>query len=181
MLRPKYPPSSPPPHRSYTYNHTACSAWVLGLSSSRVGEGRHRGDNCVPRYDIHTTTTPRATHTTHYYTLHYTTLHYTTLHYTTLHYTTHKISQGSKTLYIGYVKTNLSLNALTADGSRYGKMDETTAKGYEPGWVAHEILVAAAAGESDVVLAPFSVRFALLLKALCPPLLETLLKHKFKT
>jgi dehydrogenase/reductase SDR family protein 7B len=30
----------------------------------------------------------------------------------------------------------LSLNALTGSGTSYGKMDETTAKGYEPAYVA---------------------------------------------
>lgn len=35
-----------------------------------------------------------------------------------------------------YVKTNLSVNAVNADGSSYGKMDEATAKGYEPSHVA---------------------------------------------
>ncbi len=37
---------------------------------------------------------------------------------------------------LGYIKTDLSLNALTGSGTSYGKMDETTAKGYEPAYVA---------------------------------------------
>ena len=83
-------------------------------------------------------------------------------------------------VYVGYVKTNLSINALTGGGEKYGKMDETTASGYEPEYVAHRILVAAALGEAEVLIAPLNIQIALLLKTLAPGLLQRLLQRKYK-
>jgi dehydrogenase/reductase SDR family protein 7B len=40
----------------------------------------------------------------------------------------------------GYINTNLSLNAVTGDGSKYGKMDKTTANGADPVDVAKQII-----------------------------------------
>uniref|UniRef100_A0A8B9X6F5 Dehydrogenase/reductase SDR family member 7B n=1 Tax=Bos mutus grunniens TaxID=30521 RepID=A0A8B9X6F5_BOSMU len=53
----------------------------------------------------------------------------------------------------GYIHTNLSLNAVTADGSKYGVMDETTAQGRSPVQVAQDILAALGKKKKDVVLA----------------------------
>ncbi|WP_332914321.1 hypothetical protein [Algoriphagus boritolerans] len=42
----------------------------------------------------------------------------------------------------GFIRTNVSVNALTADGSRLGKMDEAQAKGMSPEACASEIFKA---------------------------------------
>jgi len=70
----------------------------------------------------------------------------------------------------GYVKTNLSLNAVTGSGRKHGQMDATTAGGYEPEDVARAIRRALMMDEKEIVLAPFSHRLAALLRRLTPNL-----------
>jgi len=41
---------------------------------------------------------------------------------------------------IGYVNTNLSMNAASSDGSAFGKMDSTTSSGFEPAFASQCIL-----------------------------------------
>jgi len=73
----------------------------------------------------------------------------------------------------GYIRTNLSRSALTGDGGRYGKMDETTAAGADPMEVAIKILNLAAAGDADcIVAATTSAKAAIWLRLLCPALLR---------
>ncbi len=78
----------------------------------------------------------------------------------------------------GYVKTNLSLNALTGDGTAYGKMDETTEKGYDPSYVAEKVLRAAAAKKDEIVIAKPDATVAIYLKTLCPKLLNYFVRRK---
>jgi len=70
----------------------------------------------------------------------------------------------------GYVRTNLSLNALTGSGSLYGKMDEATAKGYSAEYVAERTFRAIMNGEKDVLIAPILPRIALRMRQLLPTL-----------
>ncbi len=49
----------------------------------------------------------------------------------------------------GFVKTNISKNALTADGSPQGTVDETIAKGMDPARLARKILAAVEAGKRE--------------------------------
>ena len=56
-------------------------------------------------------------------------------------------------MYPGYVQTNLSLNAVQGDGTRWGQMDATTKGGMRPEDVAERCLQAVAVGESDVLMA----------------------------
>eukprot|EP00555_Chaetoceros_dichaeta_P011050 CAMPEP_0198268490 /NCGR_PEP_ID=MMETSP1447-20131203/37386_1 /TAXON_ID=420782 /ORGANISM="Chaetoceros dichaeta, Strain CCMP1751" /LENGTH=289 /DNA_ID=CAMNT_0043959555 /DNA_START=175 /DNA_END=1041 /DNA_ORIENTATION=+ len=53
----------------------------------------------------------------------------------------------------GYIRTNLSISAVCGDGSKYGKMDATTAKGADPDKVAVQILDSVAKGCQDFVVA----------------------------
>jgi short-subunit dehydrogenase len=81
----------------------------------------------------------------------------------------------------GYISTNLSNNAITPDGSLYGKTDETTAKGMSPGVCARASLVAIARGVSDLVLADAKVQAAVQAKAQFPGLLAKATKSKSTT
>ena len=71
----------------------------------------------------------------------------------------------------GYVRTALSLNALTGGGERYGQMDATTAAGLDPSVVAREIIDGVLARKHESVLADLKSRIAILLRALLPNVL----------
>ena len=49
----------------------------------------------------------------------------------------------------GFIRTSISLNALTGDGSRLGTMDETTDRGLEPEVLAHKILRSIEQGKEE--------------------------------
>lgn len=78
----------------------------------------------------------------------------------------------------GYVRTNLSLNALNGDGSKYGVMDETTAKGMLPSTLAEEICTAVAAESEDVLIADASSSLAVVLKNSFPELLSMIMRKR---
>jgi len=68
----------------------------------------------------------------------------------------------------GYVKTDLSKNALTSTGEIYGVMDVNQEKGYTAHYVAQNIIKCILSGTQQVILAPFYVRIAVLLRAFLP-------------
>jgi dehydrogenase/reductase SDR family member 7B len=81
----------------------------------------------------------------------------------------------------GYINTNLSMSAITGDGSKYGVTDETTANGADPNHVAIEIINSARTNKTDyIVAANFTARVALLLKFLFPHVLERQLVKRFQ-
>lgn len=63
--------------------------------------------------------------------------------------------QGVQVLTVapGSVRTNVSRNAVTADGSPRGKSDKAIDEGLEPAFVAQEIWTALAAGKREIILA----------------------------
>ncbi|XP_055916636.1 dehydrogenase/reductase SDR family protein 7-like [Eupeodes corollae] len=69
----------------------------------------------------------------------------------------------------GYIRTKLSMNALTGTGESYGKMDDTTAAGTCPDKMAKDILVALLREEKDVILSQIPGKLAYYLRVLCPP------------
>lgn len=71
----------------------------------------------------------------------------------------------------GYVRTSLSLNAVTGSGAAYAKMDESTASGMQPETLAAAVLAAVATGEREVVATDTKTRLAILSRALLPGLL----------
>lgn len=75
----------------------------------------------------------------------------------------------------GYVNTNISLNARDAKGAAYGKMDDTTAGGYEPAYIAALTYASVRTGAAEVLIAPLLPRAAMMLEALAPALLTTLM------
>ncbi|XP_034000079.1 dehydrogenase/reductase SDR family member 7B [Trematomus bernacchii] len=70
----------------------------------------------------------------------------------------------------GYIRTSLSLNAVTGDGSKYGVLDKTTASGRDPLDVARAVLRAVRQRSKDVVLAGPLPSLALYLRTLWPAL-----------
>lgn len=81
----------------------------------------------------------------------------------------------------GYIRTNLSLSAVTGDGTAHGTMDETTANGADPRDVAVEILNKACKGTADfVVAATPSAKVAIWLRLLFPKVLQNLLVKRFE-
>ncbi|ELR15573.1 Dehydrogenase/reductase SDR family protein 7like, putative [Acanthamoeba castellanii str. Neff] len=81
----------------------------------------------------------------------------------------------------GYIKTDLSLNALTGSGTSYGKMDETTAKGYEPAYVAQRVMQAVSEKRDEIMVAKPDATAGVFLKVLCPSLLKTILRKRAVT
>ncbi|XP_028843215.1 dehydrogenase/reductase SDR family member 7B [Denticeps clupeoides] len=70
----------------------------------------------------------------------------------------------------GYIRTNLSINAITGDGSKYGVMDKTTATGWDPAEVARAVLTAVNHRQKEVVLAGLLPILATYIRLLCPSL-----------
>jgi dehydrogenase/reductase SDR family member 7B len=82
----------------------------------------------------------------------------------------------------GYIRTNLSKNAVRGDGTAHGKVDETTAAGADPVEVAAELLDRCVAGQVDfTIAATFSAVAAIWLRCLCPGLLRSQLVKRFET
>ncbi|XP_028131551.1 dehydrogenase/reductase SDR family protein 7-like [Diabrotica virgifera virgifera] len=68
----------------------------------------------------------------------------------------------------GYIKTNLSLNALTGSGASHGEMDSNTENGYSPEYVAKTILKAVAEKKKEIIVAPLLPRVAIFLRNFLP-------------
>ncbi|XP_059682265.1 dehydrogenase/reductase SDR family member 7B isoform X3 [Gavia stellata] len=75
----------------------------------------------------------------------------------------------------GYIQTNLSLNAVTADGSRYGVMDKNTAEGQTAAEVAQVVLNAVGQKKKEVLVAGLTPSLAVYLRNLFPRLFFTLM------
>nr|XP_033770729.1 dehydrogenase/reductase SDR family member 7B isoform X1 [Geotrypetes seraphini] len=80
----------------------------------------------------------------------------------------------------GYIQTNLSLNAVTANGSRYGVMDKNTAEGRTPEDVAKVVLKAVGEKKKEVLVAGLLPTFAVYLRTLAPKLFFTLMAARAK-
>ncbi|XP_060696306.1 dehydrogenase/reductase SDR family member 7B isoform X1 [Hemiscyllium ocellatum] len=80
----------------------------------------------------------------------------------------------------GYIRTNLSLNAVTGNGSKYGVMDKNTAEGYEPRVVAEAVLTAVCRRKKDVLLAGFLPTVAVYLRTLIPSLFFPIMTARAK-
>lgn len=81
----------------------------------------------------------------------------------------------------GYIRTNLSMSAVTGDGQQYGKIDETTASGADPNDVAITVLNSVTKGKADfVVAANFSATLGIWLRFLFPSLLRSSLVKRYE-
>ena len=72
----------------------------------------------------------------------------------------------------GYVKTNLSMVALKADGSKHNQMDETTANGLDPAAFAQRMIAAVKAGKEEVYIGGAREVLGIYLKRFFPRLLS---------
>lgn len=79
----------------------------------------------------------------------------------------------------GYVHTNISVNALKADGKPTGKMDSNQKQGMSPGELAQKILVAMKKGNEEMYVGGKEV-FAVYIKRLFPKLLSKLVRKQNK-
>uniref|UniRef100_A0A1A7Z6N8 Dehydrogenase/reductase SDR family member 7B n=1 Tax=Iconisemion striatum TaxID=60296 RepID=A0A1A7Z6N8_9TELE len=78
----------------------------------------------------------------------------------------------------GYIRTNLSINAVTGDGSKYGVLDKTTESGWAPRDVATAVLQAVRQRSKDVVLAGPLPSVAIYLRTLWPALFFKLMSSR---
>ena len=81
----------------------------------------------------------------------------------------------------GYIKTNISVNAVREDGTKYGKMDENQAKGMEPSVCAQKILRAVQKGKHEVLIGGKEI-LGVYIKRFFPALIWRIVrKYNFKT
>lgn len=84
----------------------------------------------------------------------------------------------------GYVKTDITVNALTASGEKYGVMTKDIEGGYSPDYVAERTFKAVINNESDVIIAPLGDRGAVYIRNFLPSIFFFAMKlygRKFKT
>ncbi|CAB1341293.1 unnamed protein product, partial [Coregonus sp. 'balchen'] len=78
----------------------------------------------------------------------------------------------------GYIRTNLSLNVVMEDGSKYGVLDKTTALGREPKDVAQVVLKAVHHRSKEVLLAGPLPTLAIYIRTLWPALFFKLMASR---
>lgn len=79
----------------------------------------------------------------------------------------------------GFIRTNISLNAVTADGSKQGTMDNATSKGIDPSVLAAKILKALRNGKEEIYVGGREV-MGIYLKRFFPRILSRVVR-KAKT
>lgn len=80
----------------------------------------------------------------------------------------------------GYIHTELSMNAITATGKKYGVTDDTTRNGMIPSTAAHQTLLAIATQVSDCVLADAKTVAAIQGKTQFPELMVKYMNSRAK-
>ncbi|XP_043274225.1 dehydrogenase/reductase SDR family protein 7-like [Venturia canescens] len=80
----------------------------------------------------------------------------------------------------GYIRTSLSLNALTGDGQNYGVMDKTLQEGYTPEYVARRILTAVLKEEKEIMISPITPKAATFLRYIWPSLYFKIMERRAK-
>ncbi|XP_017786304.1 PREDICTED: dehydrogenase/reductase SDR family protein 7-like [Nicrophorus vespilloides] len=78
----------------------------------------------------------------------------------------------------GYIKTQLSLNALTGTGAKHGQLDKNTEQGYTPEFVANKILNSVVQGKKEVVIASFIARIGIFLRKYFPTIYFLVMAHR---
>ncbi|MEZ4904966.1 MAG: SDR family oxidoreductase [Spirosomataceae bacterium] len=77
----------------------------------------------------------------------------------------------------GYIKTNISINAIAKDGKPFGKMDQNQAKGIPAEVCAQKMVAAFKAGKHEVVIAGFMETLGTYLKRFAPAILWQFTKN----
>jgi dehydrogenase/reductase SDR family protein 7B len=85
---------------------------------------------------------------------------------------------GIKVLLVcpGFIQTNVSVNALTANGAKLGSMDNATANGLTAEECARQIISAIKSGKEEIVVAKFKERFAVLAKRFFPGIFSNIIR-----
>ena len=78
----------------------------------------------------------------------------------------------------GWVRTNVSINALKGVGETHGKMEPGTASGFSPEICAERIVSAAAAGKREVAVVRAKERAALYLSRYAPGLFSRIIRDR---
>jgi len=78
----------------------------------------------------------------------------------------------------GYVKTNLSLNALTGSGQQYGQMDENTESGLDPVKAAARIVTAIKRKQDELLLCEWYYHIIVFVRSLFPKLFFMAMVHR---
>lgn len=81
------------------------------------------------------------------------------------------------TIFPGFIQTNVSINALTGDGSIQGTMDEATSKGLSAIAFAKQAVKALAKGEEYIIIAGTKEKLATKVNRLSPPKLYKLIRE----
>lgn len=81
------------------------------------------------------------------------------------------------TVFPGFIQTNISINALTADGSTQGTMDEATNKGLTAASFAKQVLKSLIKGEEYIIVAGNKEKLATTVNRLSPPKLYKLIRE----
>ena len=80
------------------------------------------------------------------------------------------------TILPGYIKTNISLNAMNEKGDAYGKMDPNQAKGLDPQFTAQKIVQAVLDGRDEFFVGGFLEGFGLFVKRFFPSIIPYMLR-----
>ena len=81
------------------------------------------------------------------------------------------------TVFPGFIQTNISINALTGDGSAQGTMDEATDKGLTAKTFAKQALKALTKGEEYIIVAGTKEKLATRVNRISPSKLYTLIRE----
>ncbi len=92
----------------------------------------------------------------------------------------HRNAIGVSLIVLSSVRTDVSINALRADGSAYGRMDPAMAAGMDPMTVARRIVRAIAAGREEVTIAPLAQRWLVWRKKYFPKLASRAVRLRAK-
>jgi short-subunit dehydrogenase len=77
----------------------------------------------------------------------------------------------------GWVRTNITLNAVTGDGSKLNEMDETTSRGLSPDYCASRIIAAIEKRKEEVYIGGSKEVFAVYLKRFFPSLFSRIVRN----
>ena len=77
----------------------------------------------------------------------------------------------------GPIKTNITKNALTGDGTSFGKMGDLHKSAMDADEMVARVWTRISARKEEIIISGFKERFALLLKRLSPKLLNKILKN----
>lgn len=81
------------------------------------------------------------------------------------------------TIFPGFIQTNISINALTGDGSSQGTMDEATGKGLSATAFAKQVIRALSKDEEYIIVAGNKEKLATRVNRLSPPKLYKLIRE----